>query len=328
MDERTKKNDEINSLFEPLRNRDIPAGPSADLIGRTTQCLKSMSRVTRAQPRSKEELVMRRFRILGGSIAMAGLIAMALILSPNLGGVTFADVKAAIAAVKSVKYKETRVNGLSQNEIDLAKSGESGRSTTPKELVNDAGEEVSRVYVSGRYKKRTEQLDRDGEPYAVHINDMSTGETASLFVPKKRYSLLTTQVTLHQDGTKLEHDITAPNLTVDFYSETAKVPDDAVMELPKKSIDGKPVVGFLVTRKQGRGAWTRTYWIDAKTRLPVQVEISFSSTNPMMAPSTWVQSEFVFGEEFDPALFSTALPEGYHVNPNKDSQKIFGLKVD
>ncbi len=325
MNEQPKENDELDVLFERLRNRDIPTGPSAELISRTSEQLDVLSNVSRALPRSKRELVMQRLGIVGGSLAMAGLFAMALLLAPDFGGITFAEVRAALASVKSIQYTETRLDGPSQNQAD---SGVTGESTTPPQLVNAKGEELSRVFISGRYQKRTEHLDRDEKPYAVEVIDMSTGKTASLLVPEKRYSLLTTQVTLHQDGTKEEHDITTPNLAVDFYSEMAKVPDDAVTELPEKSIAGKTVVGFLVTRQHGNETWTRTYWIDATTRLPVQVEINFSSTNPMMAPSTWIQSDFVYGEELDPALFSTALPVGYHVSSSKDSQKIYGLKVD
>ena len=327
MDKRTKKKDEIDCLFEPLRSRDIPPGPSAELIRQTTRKLRVLSNGSHAQPRTKKEVVMRRFKMLSGSLAMAGLFTLALVLSPNFNGITFADVQAAIATVKSVQYRETRVNGLSQNQIEAGQT-ETSTTTIPKELVHDNGEEVRRIFISGRYKKRDEQLDRNGNPYFVNINDTSTGETAVLFVPDKRYSLLTTQVTLHQDGTQEERDITKPNLTVDFYSQVAKVPEDAVTELPPKKIEGKPVIGFLVTRRHGRDTWTRKYWVDAKTKLPVQVEISMSSTNPIVSPSTWTQSDFVFGEKLDPALFSTAVPEGYHVDPREDSKKVFGLKVD
>ena len=54
-----------------------------------------------------------------------------------------------------------------------------------EELVNEAGEEVSRVYISGRYHKRTEQLDRDGKPYSVYINDMHAVSFFSQFCRHK-----------------------------------------------------------------------------------------------------------------------------------------------
>ena len=325
MNEQSKKNDDLDALFEPLRNRDISSGLSAELIRRTSEQLYAMSKVSQARPSTKRELVMKRLKFVGVSLAMAVIVAIAIPFVPRLSGIALADVQAALASVTSIKYTETRVNGLSKNQID---SGQTGESATPPQFVTAKGEEVSRIYISGRYRKRTEYLDRDGEAYAVHIIDMSTGKQASLWVPEKRYSLLTSQVTIHPDGTKDEHDITTPNLAVDFYSHMVKVPEGALTELPSKSMAGKTVVGFLVTQKHGSETWKRTYWIDTKSRLPIQVEISLSSTNPMMAPGTWVQSDFVYGEELDPALFSTDLPVGYHVDPSQDSQKILGLKVD
>ena len=66
-----------------------------------------------------------------------------------------------------------------------------------------------------------------------------------------------------------------------------------------------------VERPAGADTWTRTYWVDPQTRLPVRIEIQFSSTHPMQGEGEWVQSRFRLRCRARPGAFQHQPPEGY-----------------
>ena len=179
----------------------------------------------------------------------------------------------------------------------------------------------------GRYLRRTEVLDANGQIQSVDIYNAKTGKKVRLIPKEKRFVSFGSQVTMDIDGGKETEAKIVPLPTADFYTAIREVPAEAMKRLPAKMLGDKQVVGFYweqrIDKKKGEDTWKRTYWIDTKTKLPVRVEISHRSTDSRAGPSDWVQSDFVFGKELDESLFSTEPPEGY----TAETQKIYGIRI-
>jgi outer membrane lipoprotein-sorting protein len=116
---------------------------------------------------------------------------------------------------------------------------------------------------------------------------------------------------------KVSESKVAPAPEVDFYARMRDVPTESAEELPAREIEGTKVLGFRTVEKherpRGVDTWTRTYWVDAETKLPLQIETTVESTDPRHGQSRWIQSDIVFDEPLDESLFSTDPPEGYTV---------------
>ncbi len=115
-----------------------------------------------------------------------------------------------------------------------------------------------------------------------------------------------------------------PAPEVDFYKRIREFPAEGAVRLPPRKINEKHVVGFRTTKsvklQRGVDTWTRTFWINPGSSLPVQIEIKFESTNPSSGESEWVLSDIVFDEPIDESLLSTEPPEGYRELNSDPSQ--------
>jgi len=245
-------------------------------------------------------------------VALAGVCLLTLWLSPSSsnGGLAFGQVQAQVEKTKSVQYVETRQ--------DKTPKGDRAGPKTEK-----------RVMILGRYLKREEVRvvqpgDKlpDGQAWtaqpdhSITIFDAQKGRMVGLFPEKKLFSVVRGTMGISpDDGQIVDTGKIKPLPEADFYEEIRRVPADNAEKLPERIVDGKKAIGFRVVekteRKQGTDAFTRTFWVDPQTKLPIRIEISFRSTDAFMGQSDWVQTDFIFDAPIDRALFSTEPPEGY-----------------
>ena len=78
--------------------------------------------------------------------------------------------------------------------------------------------------------------------------------------------------------------------------------DGSEEDLGVRQIEGRNAKGFRSIRSVNE----LTFWIDAKTNLPVRIEIVHTNVG-----RTIIMSDFEFAVDLDESLFSTAVPEGY-----------------
>jgi hypothetical protein len=312
--------DFVEQTLTKLRDVPVPEGPSAHILGVTAARLQSLETQGNARPSVSERAVRSQFSWYGGLAAAcaAGIAALAWIgLIDHSATFAFAEAQDKVNQARSVSYVETRL--VDKKPVE---------NNDPKaiKVLSDAYN-PRRHFVLGRYLRRTEVLDANGQIQFVDIYNAKTGKTVELVPKEKRFVSLGSQVTMDIDGGKVTEAKIVPVPTADFYTAIREVPAEAMKRLPAKMLGDKQVMGFYweqrIDKKKGQDTWKRTYWIDTKTKLPVRVEISHRSTDSRVGPSDWVQSDFVFGEELDESLFSTEPPEGY----TAETQKIHGIRI-
>jgi hypothetical protein len=312
--------DFVEQALTKLRDVPVPEGPSAHILGVTATRLRSLETSGNAHPRISERAVQSRFSWYGGLAAACavGIAAIAWIgLIGHSATFAFAEAQAKVNQARSVSYVETR-------RVD--KKPVENNDPRAIKVLSDS-ENPRRHFVLGRYLRRTEVLDANGQIQSVDIYNATTGKKVKLFPNEKRVVSFGSQVTMDIDGGKVTEAKIVPVPTADFYTAIREVPAEAMKRLPAKKLGDKQVMGFYweqrIDKKKGQDTWKRTYWIDTKTKLPVRIEISHRSTDSRVGPSDWVQSDFVFGEELDESLFSTEPPEGY----TAETQKIHGIRI-
>jgi outer membrane lipoprotein-sorting protein len=120
------------------------------------------------------------------------------------------------------------------------------------------------------------------------------------------------------DDGKIAVSKVVPAPEVDFFKSLQLFPADRAEHIAAREVAGRKAIGFRTTektrRKQGVDTWTRTYWIDTQSNMPVQIEVTSESTDPDMGQSRWVLSDFVFDLPVDESLVSTEAPQGYTVS--------------
>ncbi len=245
-------------------------------------------------------------------VALAAIWLLVLWMAPpeSTGGVAFAQVQIQGKKVKSVQYVETR------------KDGANGPTT------------VTRFWILGPHLRRKEYRvvdggrPKEGESFGVRVGenfvgiyDMKKGKQVVLFPDEKRFGVIQFEVSADPDGeggTSFRKTFVKPHPETDYYAQIRNVPFEKAEKLGERTLDGKKAAGFRVVEKTGgedgtADTWTRTYWVDPKTKLPIRIEISFQATTPGIGSSDFVLSDFIFDAPMDPSLFSTDPPEGYSV---------------
>src|SRR5262249_24359897 len=128
----------------------------------------------------------------------------------------FAEAQAKVNQARSVSYVETRLVG--KNPVE---------NNDPRaiKVLSDA-ENPRRHFVLGRYLRRTEVLDANGQSQSVDIYNAKTGKMVTLFPKEKRFVSLGSQVTMDIDGGKLKvtEAKIVPVPTADFYTAIREVP--------------------------------------------------------------------------------------------------------
>lgn len=209
--------------------------------------------------------------------------------------IVFAEVKQQVQKTRTVQYISTRFHKV-----------------LPETRPWIGKEEVSRVRILGRYRRRIEKEDAQGNVYHVDLFDAKSGMQVSIDPINKVFAVFEQQVTIDVDTGSRTESTAEPNLDADLFKSIHRIPDD-VEELPPAKVDGRTAARFREIRKQGPVTWTRTIWADPKTKLPVRVEVKSRSTDPRIGPAHWVLSDFTFDAELDASLFSTEPPVGYSV---------------
>lgn len=224
-------------------------------------------------------------------------------------GLAFEDVQKAVEQTKSVQYVQTRADRDKQ-----------GRKLPGEER---------KVKILGRHRIREEVRKTDNgdplpegvvstavaEPY-ISILDAKAGKDIMLSPAKLTYSVTDEILGLDPDTGALVKSRVTPTPQADFYTRLREVPASAA-KLPTKQIGDIKAEGFQVVEnikrpKSGHtDTWTRTFWIDPATKLPILIETSHRSTNPMAADSDFVIRDLIFDAPLDEALFSTEPPFGY-----------------
>lgn len=252
-----------------------------------------------------------KFAISAAAVLIAIAAVALLALSDSSRNVAFAQVVGEVERAKTVQYVETR--------SDLPRAGEPAGPT-----------EVTKVTIVGRSLERKEVVSAtEGDPLPeghtwtkpqvgiVLISDLARGKIVALDTNNKTFSEVKAFFGISPDDGKLSESKVKPAPEVDFYTRMREFPAEKAERLPPRELAGRQVIGFHTTetieRKQGVDTWTRTFWVDPKSSLPVQVEVTFESTSPRMGQSRWVQSDMVFDAPVDESLLSTDPPAGYTV---------------
>jgi hypothetical protein len=255
--------------------------------------------------------VMQRPRSFAAAATL--LVAAVLAIAFSGGGsprLAFAQVLAQVDQAKTVQYLETR-------------------STIPRGDEPRGPSTVTQVMILGRYHERKEVLaETAGEPLepghswtrssrVVMISDLEHGKLVTLDPVRKTFHEVTTLLSISADDLKVSESKVTALPEANFYAQQRNLPDKPAEELPARELNGKRVLGYrFVEKHEGPGSvdtWTRTYWVDAETKLPMQVEVTMASTNPRMGQSRWLLTDIVFDEPLDESLFSTDPPEGYTI---------------
>jgi hypothetical protein len=249
--------------------------------------------------------------------ATIGILVVAVIVflvtGPSAPNVAFAQVISQMQAVKSVQYVETRSH--------MPRAGEPRGPT-----------EVKKVTILGRSRMREEwtsvtpgdPLPDGAEWYAdaseqgtVMITDLAQGRIVAVDPKSKTLSVVKAFGSMSREDGKISQSKVAPAPEVDFYKNMRAFPAPEAERLAARDVAGHRVIGFRRTEttqhKQGVDKWTRTYWVDARTKLPVQIEVTSESTDPNMGQSRWVLCDIVFDQPIDESLVSTQPPRGYTV---------------
>ncbi len=102
---------------------------------------------------------------------------------------------------------------------------------------------------------------------------------------------------------------------INLYELIKKLPNDAAAQpLPRKKLDGKDVLGFMVPAPCDSGyckgeKLTLTVWADAGTRLPVRIETGDKDEKGDLIET--IVDQIVFDKALDEKLFLLEPPDGY-----------------
>jgi len=299
---------QVRSLLQELSQ----VTPDAEMTRRAM----AATREVLVRESSPDEATSWRFTMHPMKIAVATVVVLLFgtaflfsLIGASTTNVAYAEVVAKMERVKTIQYLETRT----------------GKS--PDGKVNSPTE-VTRVTILGRSRERREVLSvKEGDPLTdgsewtkrivgnVSISDLERGVFVGLNLKNKTFHVVKNILSISPDDGKVSSTDVKPAPEVDLYNRIRNFSAEKAEHLPARKIDGIDVVGFrtieTVKRKRGVHTWTRTYWIDPESRLPVQIETTSKSTDPFMGQSRWILSDMVFDEPIDEGLLSTEPPEGY-----------------
>lgn len=323
----------VEQALQSFRDGPIPSGPSASLVEVTSDRLHSLTAQHSASGTLRRKQMFRIASCSGAMALCASVVALVVWVGMlnHSAGIVFADVQEEATKTRTVRYVSTRLAKYASDSLDEMQDLERKQvKAKPDRIFRTTGDahqpEIRRV--RGRYLQRIEKLNAAGEIDSIQIDDFKSGKHVTLHPKEKRFSEFKTQVTIDfNTGKKSDEEIRAKP-GVDLYATISSIPAEAVTQLPSRTLGGKQVVGFYweekIEKNMETETWERTYWVDPTTRLPVRIEICHHSTDKRVEGSEWIESGFVFDEEFPDDLFSTEPPEGY----TREPQKIYGIKVE
>ena len=191
--------------------------------------------------------------------------------------------------------------------------------------------EAARVWIQGRYLFRREQslgiaksvevLDGKGGSTVllpgmyfqrIEVMNAETGVNVYLEPDRKKCVLMKSQTTINQNSGKTTTTELGPNPASNFYLEYKNIVPEKLASLGEKTLNGKTVTGFRKVEDSRGWNFTTTYWVDSKTKLPVQIEAEMRKDGVLSGGTTL--ANMTFDQMCDPALFSTQPPAGYEVS--------------
>ena len=346
-DEGSGSLDDLRHLFE----RTQPRPKEVDL--QQIICKQNANVTRKNRPMWDQDFVTINRRVWTMSLRAATLVAIAsaaCLVAVQLfskDGTAFAQVKEQIERIRTVEYIETSFAGDDLNSIPAgAKLGptleeaiaqlENNLKSAEPAAVKDFEFElqvlrslrmqnsrvlyVRRVRVKGKELERTDQVFPHGRYH--FIRSAVTGLHVSFDHIAKKKVVLSKQVIIHKSGKKEETEIRKIPSTVDFFSRFRTLTSDATEQLPARILDGKEVLGFRSSEEHSGRTWTRTYWVQPDSKLPVEMWTEIR--NGEIIEQRWVMNRFVFDRDMNDSLFSTETPEAY----TSEEGEILGLSRD
>ncbi len=150
--------------------------------------------------------------------------------------------------------------------------------------------EPTKIALLGPYRER-----RVTESGDIIIRDIKKG-TMLILNPK-----LKTAVRIRGDGN---------NLTL--YDYVRNIDENKAKRLPGKQLSGTQVIGFRSVEHQEQIVIETTVWADPTSKLPVQIERTWTDTNNQAAIRE-VLTKFVFDMSPNESLFALDPPDGYSI---------------
>lgn len=270
----------------------------------------ALTRTTTDPTRTARKAALMSLRNLltaAAALVATGILGWLMLPNGSTSGIAFGEMQARVAATKTVRYVETHKVTDEQDRV--------------------GPQEERRVMVLGGSRVREEvRQTTAGDPlpegrmwvlgpkHYVMISDYAKGKFMTLFPEDKGYVIEREVMSIDDKGNIHKEELKSlPQ--ADFYAAIRTVPLDQANRLADREMDGRLVAVFqtVTTRKRhaGTSTYTRTYWVDPQTKLPVRIETTIRSTDPKMSDSDFVRRDIVFDAPLDEALFSTDAPAGY-----------------
>ena len=292
----------VDRAVRALKTPPVPAGPPPDALAAVLAAGKAD---TQPKTRSLKERIasMNRFLKIAAALSAAAVIIAASLVAffawtgGHSGGLAIADV------LKSITAKTARFTITARMEPQPA-------GMPPEQTM---------------HMLVMENLVRQELPGGMYqVMDLKSGRSFTI-IPQQKKVMVMKMTGLPQEA--------KDQMSNDFFGELQRKVEELRGSGPKdvewlgeKDFDGRPARGFY-KRVQGTDL---TVWADAETCLPVLMEMHYGR-GPQQYFMTW--SNFEFDVPLDPALFSTAVPEGYTVeersmdmSPPTEADLVTGLR--
>ncbi len=159
------------------------------------------------------------------------------------------------------------------------------------------GEGLPTVRAEVAYKEPGHMRQTTIFPFGRNISVFDTTQMRTLVL------IPATRQFMEMDYSELLPDLPANRTAISDIEKLRTLPDRANELLGEREMDGRKVLGFLVTE----GGTRVTAWVDAETWDVVRVESEWALAPGMRV----VMTDFQFNVDLDDSLFSLTPPEGY-----------------
>ena len=204
---------------------------------------------------------------------VAAVVLLSVIVSDK--NVVFADVKAKVMEIQSLKYMaEIEIEGLSKRVL--------------KGMILSDG------------RMRQESIGESGESEQVQIMDIAGGRIVTLMPGSKRAMVIELEDVPDVDKYAQNCEF------MKIKSIIEKADEGAAEYLGEKELGPVTVVGYKVVEDKQK----LTVWADKETLEPVQIELV---SKPLNKKIRMTMTNFAANIELDEEMFSTEVPEGYEV---------------
>jgi outer membrane lipoprotein-sorting protein len=255
----------------------------AFLAGLKTESTRRFLETASSSRISKRNLIMAKIKKFAPSALAAGLIGAIgvaiVLLSGGEDAIAWADVQKHIEQAKYMKVK------------------------TAATLPDGTKVHGRQVMATGGLVRQDVSVVKTGEKTVEMVMIMNHDKGILLTLVKDQKLATQTKFT---DMPKAMRDKIVKER--DQLAQIKRMIRNAEKELGDKTIDGVKAKGFQVRNDQ----MVMDIWVDAKTALPIRMEVE--TTDPK---TKIVLSDIEFVEKVDPDLFSVEPPKGYKIQPQR-----------